>query len=201
MGEETKAAAGPAAAESRPVDRGGENAGYVYDAFISYRHCPLDQYVAEILHKRLEAFRLPKGVQKRLSDNSRTKIERVFRDREELPLASNLAEPITRALEDSEFLIVICTPRLPESSWCRKEIETFAALHGREKILAAAMCGCGYDELRQRHRERRLKRILAVSCTAAAFYCNLILFSCFLFMQELFLPESGPSRFLLWGRC
>lgn len=116
MGEETKAAAGPAAAESRPADRGGENAGYVYDAFISYRHCPLDQYVAEILHKRLEAFRLPKGVQKRLSDNSRTKIERVFRDREELPLASNLAEPITRALEDSEFLIVICTPRLPEGN-------------------------------------------------------------------------------------
>lgn len=240
MGEETKTAAVPAAAESRPADRGGENAGYIYDAFISYRHCPLDQYVAEILHKRLEAFRLPKGVQKRLSDNSRTKIERVFRDREELPLASNLAEPITRALEDSEFLIVICTPRLPESSWCRKEIETFTALHGREKILAvlaegepgesfpkelvqvketsigadgqileqirmveplaadvrggsrreirrkintellrlaAAMCGCGYDELRQRHRERRMKRILAVSCTAAAFFLGFGAFS------------------------
>ena len=33
-----------------------------YDAFISYRHSELDIFVAEQIHKELEAFRLPKRV-------------------------------------------------------------------------------------------------------------------------------------------
>lgn len=66
----------------------------------------------------------------------KTRIHRVFRDREELPLVSNLADPITEALERSEFLIVICSPRLNESMWCRKEIETFIQMHDREHVLA-----------------------------------------------------------------
>ena len=67
------------------------------------------------------------GEERILHDTSemKTRIHRVFRDREELPLVSNLADPITEALEQSEFLIVICSPRLNESMWCRKEIETF----------------------------------------------------------------------------
>ena len=39
-----------------------------YDAFISYRHCELDQFVAVTLHKELEAFRLPKSIQKQLEE-------------------------------------------------------------------------------------------------------------------------------------
>lgn len=35
-----------------------------YDAFISYRHAELDQFVAVELHKVLENFRLPKNVKK-----------------------------------------------------------------------------------------------------------------------------------------
>ena len=59
-----------------------------YDAFISYRHCELDQFVAVNLHKELEAFRLPKVIEKQLRAKGITKkkIERVFRDRDELPV-------------------------------------------------------------------------------------------------------------------
>ena len=32
---------------------------YKYDAFISYRHAKLDQFVAENLHKLLEMFKVP----------------------------------------------------------------------------------------------------------------------------------------------
>ena len=46
-----------------------------YDAFISYRHSELDKFVATTLHKKLEAFKLPKGVK---SPTGKTKIERVF---------------------------------------------------------------------------------------------------------------------------
>ncbi len=34
-----------------------ENKEYKYDAFISYRHCDLDKFVAENLHKALETYR------------------------------------------------------------------------------------------------------------------------------------------------
>ena len=66
---------------------------YKYDAFISYRHTELDKFVAENLIKELEAYKLPKNVAKKLK-GKKTKIERVFRDREELPLTNNLEEPI-----------------------------------------------------------------------------------------------------------
>lgn len=112
-----------------------------YDAFISYRHCELDKFVAENLHKQLEAFKVPKSLIASGKTNSKTKIERVFRDRDELPLASNLADPITTALSSSDYLIVICSPRLPESKWCLKEIETFIEMHGRDHILAVLIEG------------------------------------------------------------
>lgn len=208
---------------------------YTYDAFISYRHTELDKFVAENLHKAMETFKPPKSILKS-GKSKRTRIERVFRDRDELPLASNLEDPIVTALEQSEYLIVICSPRLKESMWCKKEIETFIGFHGRNNILAvlvegepdesfpeellyveeevqnpdgtseirrrnieplaadvrgnskkeilkaiksellrllAPMFAVSYDDLRQRHRERRMKRIVATS-VAGSVVCLLI---------------------------
>ncbi|MCR4739855.1 MAG: TIR domain-containing protein [Lachnospiraceae bacterium] len=105
-----------------------------YDAFISYRHSELDSFVSENLHKKLESFTLPKSVLRQMG-TGKTKIERVFRDEAELPLSDNLSDPITEALIVSDFLIVICTPRLPQSEWCKKEIETFVKLHDRQHVL------------------------------------------------------------------
>lgn len=105
-----------------------------YDAFISYRHCDLDSFVSENIHKKLENFKLPKSVLKK-KGLTKTKIERVFRDEAELPLSDNLSDPIMAALSNAEFLIVICTPRLPLSVWCKKEIETFVQTHDRKHVL------------------------------------------------------------------
>lgn len=203
---------------------------YKYDAFISYRHADLDRFVAENLQKQLEWFKIP-GSLKKDKKLSRTKIERIFRDKDELPLTNNLEDPIRKALEESEYLIVICSPRLKESLWCRKEIETFISLHGRENIFAvlvegepaesfpeellyrektvthpdgstetvkeemeplaadvrgknkrdvlkvmkteklrliAPMLGVGFDDLKQRHREQKLKKILGFTAAGAA---------------------------------
>lgn len=215
---------------------------WYYDAFISYRHTELDSFVAKNLHKQLESFKLPKNVARKMQANakedgngnkvgSKTRITRVFRDQEELPLVTNLADPIMEALEKSEFLIVICSPRLKESMWCKKEIETFIRLHDREHVLAvliegepddsfpeellyreveevahdgsvikkkvpveplaadvrgnseteikkkiksevlrlaAPMFQCGYDDLRQRHREQRMRKIITASLAGSA---------------------------------
>lgn len=113
---------------------------FKYDAFISYRHSERDKFVAENLHKQLEAFKMPANVAK-LRPDKKNKIERVFRDQEELPLASNLEDPIVEAIHNSEWLIVICSPRLNQSLWCRKEIETFISLRGVEHVLAVLVEG------------------------------------------------------------
>lgn len=111
-----------------------------YDAFISYRHSEADKFVAENLHKKLEAFKMPSVLEKK-RPGLKNKIERVFRDKEELPLTSDLNDPIMNALHNSDWLIVICSPRLRESLWCKKEIETFVSLHGREHLLAVLIEG------------------------------------------------------------
>ncbi len=111
-----------------------------YDAFISYRHTDLDKFVAENLHKQMEAYRMSADVVAKRK-GMKNRVERVFRDREELPLTSNLNDPIMTALHNSDWLIVICSPRLRESVWCKKEIDTFISLHGREKVLAVLIEG------------------------------------------------------------
>ena len=113
---------------------------YKYDAFISYRHSDLDKFVAENLHRILETYDLPKNIKEKLKISGKT-IKRVFRDQEELPLSSNLEDPIIDALKNSKYLIVICSPRLKESLWCKKEIETFKKLRGRKNIFCVLVEG------------------------------------------------------------
>ena len=117
-----------------------EKKEYKFDAFISYRHSDLDKYVAENIHKALENYDLPKNIKEKLQLDGKP-IKRVFRDREELPLSSNLEDPIVSALKDSKYLIVICSPRLKDSLWCKKEIETFKKLRGRKNIFCVLVEG------------------------------------------------------------
>ena len=201
-----------------------------YDAFISYRHMEPDSYVAQRIHRKLEGFKLPHSVKKK-TDIGKTKISRIFRDEEELPLSKDLSTPINQALENSDYLICICTPNYPESLWCTKEIEVFLQTHDRSHILvvlaegepadsfpeilthedievqdedgsvriinreieplaadtrgenkkeidkkmdtailklSAAIFGLNYDDLRQRHREAKLKRIITLSACIGA---------------------------------
>ena len=117
-----------------------DNKDFKYNAFISYRHNDLDKYVAESLQKLIETYKMPKSVIEKynITDNN---YRRVFRDQDELPLSANLEDPIIDALENSQFLIVICSPRLKESKWCKKEIESFIKMHGRNNILCVLVEG------------------------------------------------------------
>lgn len=109
-----------------------------YDAFISYRHKELDSFVAEKLHKLLEHYHIPGKIQKK---TGKKKISRIFRDRDELPTSSNLADNIKEALLNSEYLIVICSRDTIESKWVQQEIALFLETHSRDKILAVLVSG------------------------------------------------------------
>lgn len=109
-----------------------------YDAFISYRHIPRDIAIAEQLHKLLEHYRVPRHVQKM---TGKKKIQRVFRDRDELPLADNLNDNILTALDQSEYLLVICSPESKESLWVQREVKYFLEHHDRSHVLAVLTAG------------------------------------------------------------
>lgn len=230
-----------------------------YSAFISYKHGDLDTFVAENLHKAIETFKVPRNIKKQIGNK---KVERVFRDKDELPISSNLADNITQALQNSEYLIVICSPRTPESYWVQKEIETFIGMHGRERVLAvliegepqesfpemlqfteverkaedgsvqiervpieplaadlraesrsgvkklmkteilrimAPLLGCSYDDLRQRHRERRMRRVIGVSIGVSACFVAFGIYSAYNTMkinQQYVIKQMNQSRYL-----
>ena len=112
---------------------------YFYDAFISYRHLPLDKAVAEKLQTLLEAYRLPRSMKGR----ARERINRVFRDQSELPTTGDLSAGIREALQKSRFLIVICSEETRQSHWCMEEINYFKELHGgaNDNILTLLVSG------------------------------------------------------------
>lgn len=110
-----------------------------YDAFISYRHLDPDRQWAKWLHSTLETYRVPQKLRKQRRLPARLK--KVFRDEEELPASPDLNKEIEKALKLSQFLIVICSPRTPESEWVNKEVVRFRQMGRGDKILALLIDG------------------------------------------------------------
>ncbi len=102
-----------------------------YSAFISYRHQTPDQEIAKKLHHLIETYSVPSALRK---DGTRH-LGKVFRDQEELPLSSDLGQDIEAALDNSDWLICICSPRYLESRWCQRELEYFIERKGRNRVL------------------------------------------------------------------
>lgn len=103
-----------------------------YDAFISYAHEPASMRAAEQIQKMLERYRIPKAVQKM---TGKKKLNRIFRDRDELACSSDMEAHLQEALDHSEFLIVLLSPKVPESPWVQREMELFLKHHDRNHVL------------------------------------------------------------------
>ncbi len=108
-----------------------------YAAFISYRHRDLDRAVARRTHELIEKYRVPRALRR----DGKKRLGIVFRDTDELPVSGDLSADIRRALDHSEFLIVICTPDTPDSVWVEKEIRYFLSGHDRNHVLAVLAAG------------------------------------------------------------
>ena len=111
---------------------------YKYDIFISYKHEALDKAVAAKLQKSLEHYKIPKEIQKK---TGKEKIKRVFRDEEELAVSSDLGKEIEDQIEQSEYLLVVCSKKTKESQWVLKEIDTFLKYRDAEHILPVLIEG------------------------------------------------------------
>lgn len=118
-----------------------------YYAFISYRHADNKEQGrqwASWLHQALETYEVPAdlaGKQNARGDVIPPRIYPIFRDEEELPAHADLGHSIVRALEDSQLLIVLCSPRAVASTYVADEIAYFKKLGHSERIIAALIDG------------------------------------------------------------
>ena len=111
-----------------------ESVDYEYEAFISYRHLPLDRAAAMKIQRAIEGFRIPKQL---VQESGQQRLGKCFRDEDELPTSSSLSEQIENALKRSRFLIVVCGKHTRESLWVQREVELFSSYHGRDRVLIA----------------------------------------------------------------
>jgi tetratricopeptide (TPR) repeat protein len=112
-----------------------------YWAFISYSH--RDSRWADWLHKSLESYRIPRQLVGKQGPRGAIpkRLAPVFRDREELPSATDLGGVIRDALERSTCQIVICSPRAAKSRWVNEEILAFKRLGREDRIFCLIVDG------------------------------------------------------------
>ena len=107
-----------------------------YIAFISYRNVPLDAAVARSLHRQIERYVIPRALRK-----DRKRFGEVFRDQEEMRATHDLRQELKDALDQSEYLIVVCSPDTAGSRWVREEIEYFLLNHRPEQVFTVLAKG------------------------------------------------------------
>ena len=114
---------------------------FAYRAFISYSHA--DKVWGDWLHKALETWRVPSRLvgKETASGIIPRRLGPIFRDRDELASAHDLGHKINGSLEQSEALIVICSPHSAQSRWVNEEVLTFKRLGRTERIFSLIVDG------------------------------------------------------------
>ena len=118
--------------------------GKEFFAFISYKR--EDEKWAKWLQRKLESFRLPSHLYGR--EDLPKEIRPVFRDMSEMS-PGNLPKQIIEALNNSKFLIVICSPRSASSPWVDKEIKAYIEMGGVDRIIPFIIEGAPFDPLQE----------------------------------------------------
>ena len=130
---------------------------YKYFAFISFQSADAKQ--ALWLQKAIESYRLPTAVQRQ--DKSLPKRMRpCFCYLNDINLSEELMQELKQRMEQSEYLIVVCSPRSAKSQFVNGGIDYFVSLGRRDRIIPLIVDGlpyCGdpekecYPEALRRH--------------------------------------------------
>jgi hypothetical protein len=125
-----------------PVPECSQTAAYRYWAFISYSH--KDKIWGDWLHPALDSYKTPKllvGLMNKRGEKVPERPYPIFRDREELPIDADLGSVITEALQQSRYLIVICSPNSVQSRFVNDEILYYKKLGRANRILPLIVGG------------------------------------------------------------
>lgn len=108
-------------------------------AFISYKRGGIDEDVANWIHRKLEKYPYPANL---VSPENRPQhdqfIRRVFIDTKELEVNENdFTDEIRKALQNSRYLIVVCSKLAAKSEYVNREVTFFLKTHNNDsrKIL------------------------------------------------------------------
>ena len=118
-----------------------ENKEYTYYAFISYKR--EEERWAKWLQRKLEHYRFPTNLNGR--GDLPKRIYPTFRDVTDLN-PGQLAVEIDKNLQDSEWLIVMCSPRSAQSPWVCKEAQTFIDLGRADHIIPFIIDGTPFSD-------------------------------------------------------
>jgi tetratricopeptide (TPR) repeat protein len=112
-----------------------------YWAFISYSH--RDSKIAKGVQRALETYRIPKRLVGKTTKSGivPAALKPVFRDREEMEAGADLKASVREALQQSRYLIVVCSPNAAQSPWVNQEIIEFKKLNGESRVLALIVSG------------------------------------------------------------
>ena len=110
-----------------------------YSAFISYSH--RDERWARWLQGALESYRVPSHLAHAQPGVAARRLLPVFRDRTDLPSATDLGAHIRAALHESASLVVICSPGATASRWVNEEIRYFRSLGRDDRIFCLTVDG------------------------------------------------------------
>ena len=112
-----------------------------YKAFVSYSWA--DAAWGKWLHQAIETYRTPAALIGKDGANGPVpaRLHPLFKDREEEAAGSSIGNAVETALDASEFLIVICSPRSAQSQWVNREIAWFKTHRDPGNILALIVDG------------------------------------------------------------
>jgi WD40 repeat protein len=110
-------------------------------AFMSYSS--QDRQIGERFQRALEWYRVPRALRDRHTKYGKIakRIGPVYRDRSDLAANDDLGATIERALTESRYLIVLCSPASARSPWVNREIEFFKELGREDEIIAVLVDG------------------------------------------------------------
>lgn len=118
-----------------------------YTAFISYNH--EDDKWAKWLQKKLESYNMPVVIKdnqgKVIRQEKKPKHFRIFRYVSDLNTVF-LNEGLAKELDESHWLIVICSPNSAKSAWVPKEIQHFLDTDRKKRIIPFIVNGTSYSD-------------------------------------------------------
>ena len=115
---------------------------YTYYAFVSYRSS--DEKWAKWLQEKIEGYRLPTTIQHENNDLPKSRLRPCFRYHTDIQ-PNELKTELRKKLEQSKYLLVICSPRSAQSPWVGAEIDTFVELGRRDRIIPIIVEGRPYS--------------------------------------------------------
>src|SRR5262245_46563923 len=115
---------------------------FPFRAFISYCRQPNDLRTAEWLQRSIESYRAPDDLAVPAAVQLiEGRLGKVCRDTTDFRAGPSLNLQIDSRLEQSEWLVVLCSPATPKNEWVSFEIASFLRMRSADHVILVLLEG------------------------------------------------------------